>query len=269
MGERRKLDKTTTGLVYKDHSYMVAGYISDYELTTESDMVAEVTGEEPKKLTVNDFEENRGYCDEEGFIHIFRKEPNKSEIIPWFTVELNSDMNPVLKFASYSTPELKRAFYIDRVGDLSTAAILKNSIGSDDMYDQEIIDELQNASSHYVPVIDESDDFLKKLVKTMLLETGIDAHSFKKYMEHSYQISNMIQGLNSKTKMNPFVFDTWMGLAGIPYKIVIQGPGSDPNHPLEHSIEYDSTTNRIHLVGKEGALNDPDSNIAVSARQFN
>jgi hypothetical protein len=103
----------------------------------------------------------------------------------------------------------------------------------------------------------------------MLLETGIDAHSFKKYMEHSYQISNMIQGLNSKTKMNPFVFDTWMGLADIPYKVIIDGRGSDTNHPLKHPIEYDSTTNRIRVIGKDGVDGEDEGTVAVSARQFN
>jgi hypothetical protein len=239
---------------------MVAGYIEDYQLTDDA---------KDDTPTYKDFEENRGYVDTEGFVHIFRKEPNHSEMIPWFTVITDDEGKPSLRFSGYVTTEMMRAFYIDRVGDLSIDYILRHSDGSDDMYDQEIIDELQNASSHYVPVIDESDDFLKKLVKTMLLETGIDAHSFKKYMEHSYQISNMIQGLNSKTKMNPFVFDTWMGLAGIPYKVTIEGVGSDPNHPLKHPIEYDSTTNRIRVIGKEGALNDPKSSIAVSARQFN
>jgi hypothetical protein len=249
---------------------MVAGWLSDYKLTYDEDIVSDVTGEE-RKLTVKDFEENRGYVDENGFVHIFRKEPKDADMgIPWFTVTPDSDMNPVLKFNPYQSEELNNAFYIDRVADISLAAIKSAAENTEaSIYDKAMLEEMMNASSTYKPVIKDKDDFLKKLIKLTILEEEADVHAYKKYMEHSYQISNLIQGLNGETKTNPFVFATWMGLLGCDFKITITDNGADPYHILEYPIEYDSSTNRLRVIGKDGEENvDKDAVFAVSAKQF-
>ena len=136
--EKRKLDKTVNGLNYKNRTFMVAGWLSDYKLTYDTDIVAEVTDSEKKQLTVNDFEENRGYVDDDGYVYIFREHPKNNELIPWFTVIMGDDGNPELKFNVRRSEETRKAFRIERVGDLSIKKIIEDTTPGEIQYDPEI-----------------------------------------------------------------------------------------------------------------------------------
>lgn len=261
--ERIALDKSSTAISYKQRAFMVAGYISDYKLTYDEDLIGELGGEKTK--TVADFEENKGYVDDNGQVHIFMQNPKKGEILPWFTVVLNDDGKPLLKYNTYKTEEIVKAFNISRIKDLSIANIAKESENVEELHDKEMIDRLLSATSVYVPKVKDSDDFLKKIVKTVIIEKGVDVHRFGGEMEKSYQLTNLITGLNNDSKMNPWAFLLWMELNRCKFKVTVTDTGSDKQTPLKYPITYDSSTGRI-IVEKGG--DEENEKVARSAKQF-
>lgn len=251
MGERRKLDPTVNGLKYQNRIFMIAGYISDYELTYDEDIMKELGDVTSKKLTVADFKENKGYVDDEGYIFIFRENPSRKETIPWFTIIMNSEGKPALKFNQYRNEELRKAFRIERVGDLSMKRIIDESSPDDVLYDEQVLNDIMNATSKFIPEIKDEDDFLKKVIKTIILEKDVDVHKYKKLMKHSYELSNLLQSLTGKTKISPFVFLIWMELMGCHFKLTVQDNGSDKQNPLPFTVEYDSKRDAVLIHGKD------------------
>lgn len=253
------------GIVYKDGTYMVAGYLSDYLLTYE-DLSKE------KKLTVNDFKENKGYVDDTGYIHIFRENPNRAEGIPWFTVVMSADGTPKLKFTTYRNPIMKEAFHISRMGDLSLEPMAIKIANSDVNYSKSIVEEFTNAGAIYVPKIQHEDDFLKKLIKTAILVKDVDIHKYRPRFSNAYQLSNLKQALDSKTKVSPYAFIQWMDLMDLDFKVIITDNGKDRDNPLNSPVEYDSKKNQITfarvLVGGKKVDEKERPKVARSARQF-
>lgn len=254
--ERREFDPRNDGIAYKENVWMVAGYISDFmktEVTKDGEVVTEVS-----------FTNKTGYVDDHNTVHIYYDDPRTSDLFPWFTVEKHEDGTYELVFNPYQDDEIDLNFNINRVVNMSVPTIAKDSEGIDNLYDEDVMDDFKNASSKYVPEIKDYDDFLKKIVKTMLLEKDVDAHRYKNVVDKGYIISNLIQGLTMKTKMNPNTFGTWMGLGCCNFKIIVEDNGGDPKYPLKNRIIYDSETNRIYVEGKD----EEDKNYAVSAKQY-
>lgn len=246
---------------------MVAGYISDYKLTYDEDIIGEMD-EKQKHLTVNDFKNNKGYVDDGGFIYIFREKPDKNEIIPWFTVVVSESGKPCLKFSQKRTPETRNGFRIEHVVDLSVKKIVDSTDPEEILYDEDLKNTLLAAGSQFVPEIKDIDDFLKKLVKTVILNKGCDLHNYRKSFGNNYQLSNYIQALDGTTKTGPLVFSNWMELLGCDFEITIHNNGTDTRYPLPYDIHYDSKKNEIHVMdGKEDE--NGKKKMPKSAKQFN
>lgn len=254
MEERREFNEKTTGFNYGDHSYMVAGYISDYKLSYDGE-----------GLSVRDLKENRGYVDEHGYIHIFRITPRRTEDIPWFTIEMGQNGAPKLKFNPNRSPETRAAFHIDKVRDLSVANIIANADPSVPLYDEAMLRDVQNATKVFIPEKCTFDDFLKKLVKEIIILKDVNVQKYKSRMEHSYELSNLVQGLMSSpyeddekkrggTKMSPFVFEKWMDLLGCDFEITVKNNGRDTD-PLPVTLHYNSKTSEVTIDGEEKNTN--------------
>lgn len=267
--EHIELNERDTGFNYLGHSYMVAGWLSDYKLTYDANLL----GEDGKKvLTVNDFKENRGYVDEDGYIHIFREHPNPNELIPWFTIVMKDDGTPKLEFNKRRSEETKNAFRIERIGNLSVKNIIETTKEGEVEYDPEVLNDIARATSTFIPEIKDTDDFLKKLTKMTILEKDVNVHKYKKQMEKSYQLSNLIQGLSNTTKTSPIVFETWMEILACDFEIRIRDNGSDKQDPLMREIIYKSSTGEIIVregdSEKEERANEKENYMARSARQY-
>lgn len=270
--EHIELNERDTGFNYLGHSYMVAGWLSDYKLTYDRDILGELNDGEKKTLTVNDFKENRGYVDDDGYIHIFREHPNNNELIPWFTVVMKDDGSPKLEFNKRRSEETRKAFRIERVGNLSVKNIIDTTTEGDVEYDPEVLNDIARATSTFIPEIKDTDDFLKKLTKTSILEKDVNVHKYKKQMEKSYQLSNLIQGLSNTTKTSPIVFETWMEILACDFEIIIRDNGTDKQDPLKHVIIYKSSTGEIIIKEEdsreEEKPNEKETYMARSARQY-
>lgn len=259
--EKMILDPKSTCITYQDHFYMVAGYISDYKLTLEQDLT-DKSGN--KILTSNDFKENYGYVDSLGNVYIYRSEPNKGELIPWFTTKVTTNGDVKLIFTSHVSRTTKSVFNVNRIVNINPKIILKNTKNTDEFYDKDMIDELMSAGSAYRPVINENDDFLKMVTKMCLISSDTDANTFKKYAEKPWQISNLIQGLSKETKLSPLFFSEWMGYGGWKFTLRVENERGCIN-PLPYPVEYSSDRNTVYLVGKKEENSDEGKGIIVAS----
>lgn len=267
--EHIELNEKNTGINCINHTYMVAGWLSDYKLTYDEDILGELSAGK-KTLTVNDFKENRGYVDEDGNIYIFREHPKQNELIPWFTIEMNPDGKPKLVFNQRRSEETRKMFRIERVGDLSAKAIVDKTTEGEVEYDPEVLNDIMRATSTFIPEIKDTDDFLKKLIKTAILEKNVNIHKYKKRMEKTYTLSNLIQALSNSTKISPFVFETWMEILGCDFEIRLIDNGDDRQDPMPHAIKYKSITGEIIIEGEGESGDDKEEvHMSRSARQFN
>lgn len=269
--EHIKLDEKDTGLNYRDHSYMVAGWLSDYKLTYD-DTTGKLDENGNQILTVNDFKENRGYVDEDGYIYIFREYPNQNELIPWFTVVMKDDGTPKLEFNKRRSEETKKAFRIEMIGNLSVKNIIDTTTEGEVEYDPEVLNDMARATSTFIPEIKDTDDFLKKLIKTAILEKNVNVHKYKKQVLKTYILSNLIQILSNTTRTSPFAFEQWMEILSCDFEIIVHDNGTDKQDPLPHDVIYKSSTGEVIIKegnsGKEEKSNEKETCMARSARQY-
>lgn len=105
----------------------------------------------------------------------------------------------------------------------------------------EMIEAMNNATSSYKPIVEETDDFMKRLIKTVILLKGVDLNRLKAKMPKAYGLSNLISALRGKTKMSVTGFSTWVELLGISFTIKVISEKSVPAIDLV----YQSTTGLV------------------------
>lgn len=239
---KREYNKSEDGITVNDNTWMVAGYIKDH---TES----------------MDFEDRTGYVDDEDNVHIFLLNPDVHDCIPWFTIK---DGELVYNNGSRFISD---QFKADNVENMGIDKISEESEGIDKLYDDDMKSDMLSASSKYIPEVKDGDDFLKKLIKMIIIEKDTDVHRYKAIADTPHKISNYIQALQNTTKMNPNVFNDWSFYLGFNFKIIVEDNNGDPKCPLKNRIIYDSETNKI-TVECEGEEKDEGKVYAVSAKQF-
>ena len=112
---------------------------------------------------------------------------------------------------------------------------LKNN--SDNFVSDETMEEALSNGEMLRPVIKESDDFLKYLVKQIILIKGVNVAHYKKQFKTSHEFPNLKQALEKDTKMTVTNFKRWAELLNFDYKIMIEDKdGSD----LFKDVNYDS-----------------------------
>lgn len=263
---RKKLSPSTTWLSYDEHFIPVAGYLSDYKMTTEENLKDE--NGNPIK-TASDFKDKYGYVDGRGNIYIFRSTPKKGDLLPWFTVKVTADGLVKLVYSNRISTETQRYFTLKNVVSATPELIIEDTKDIKEIYDKSMMDEMMSQGSEFKPVINENDDFLKMTTKKCLLASGTDANSFKKYEDKSWKISNLIQGLSKATKLSAPFFLQWMGYGGWKFKLRVENDRNCAN-PLPFPVEYDSETNQVTLIGsKEEGSNGTRQIVVASPNKHN
>lgn len=118
-----------------------------------------------------------------------------------------------------------------------TDAITTNK---DTFIQPEDLEIINNNSEIYIPTIKETDDFLKYLVKRIIIEKKINLRSYKDKFPNEYALNNMKSGLNRTTKMTVTNFDAWCEILGVKFTITVSDNGTDLLNPLEEDITLDS-----------------------------
>lgn len=188
------------------------------------------------------YEDGKGYLDDSGYVWIFCKngKPKNSDEYPYFWIEDENIM--------YSIPddEIRDKFNIDNMIDISLVNIIEKTKPNEVLYDEQEIQDMNSAASFYVPIINDSDDFLKKIVKNTIITKGIDINRLKGKTDQKYVLPNMKAALENKTKMSVIYFCCWMELLGCDFQIDIIDNGLDSANKLKTDLIYTSNTDKVY-----------------------
>lgn len=188
------------------------------------------------------YEDGKGYLDDDGYVWIFCKngKPKNSDEYPYFWIEDENIM--------YSIPDddIRDKFNIDNMIDISLVNIIEKTKPNEVLYDEQEIQDMNSAASFYVPIINDSDDFLKKIVKNTIITKGIDINRLKGKTDQKYVLPNMKAALENKTKMSVIYFCCWMELLGCDFQIDIIDNGLDSTNKLKTNLIYTSNTDKVY-----------------------
>ena len=213
-------------------------YISTNERTVS--VVGMLCKDETEEAVNAKYQHGKGYIDEDEQIWIFSNEkPKNKNEYPYFWFEDGEK-----KFSD--PPEIiKKAYCVSNMVDMNLVNIIEKTEPGEQLFNEKEITDMNAAAAVYVPIINESDDFLKKIVKTTIIQKGVDLNKLKSKTDEKYILPNMKAALQNKTKMSVVYFCCWMNLLGCDFDITIQDNGEDERDPLKTPISYSSYTNKI------------------------
>ena len=109
-----------------------------------------------------------------------------------------------------------------------------------------------SSSAIYTPVIEETDDFLKRLIKMIFLIKKVPTTRYRKKITKTYQFSNLFQALNNATKTSTPVWQTWIELLGMDCIIILKDAKVEPEEPcIDNYLVYKSRNDVIDIVKPE------------------
>lgn len=179
--------------------------------------------------------DNKGYI-KDGYVWIYIKKK------PLIDKNQYPYIYPVDNGYEFSNPskETLEGFSEKNIYDLSLMSIVEQTKPTDIMYNEQAINDLNNAASRYIPIVHEEDDYLKKIVKEAIIRKNVDINRLKSKMQVSYNLLNMKQALEKSTKMSVVYFMLWMEILGLDFEIKIKDNGQDRIDPLKEPLIYSS-----------------------------
>ena len=200
----------------KIENYPVLVYTPDKTFTVRGEFNSKT-----KPDSTNDFKEDKGYLDtsdNHAWIYVDKK-PRDPNQYPYFWIENGKYVK------SDPSNEIYRLFKLNKFVNINTDHIIDITDKTKDdgpIFRDEVINDLNSSSEIFRPVILTTDDFLKKIIKTVInaMEVNLSKHKYK--MMQKYMISNMKSALNQGTKMSTTYFNAWAEILGLKVTIVIE-----------------------------------------------
>lgn len=135
----------------------------------------------------------------------------------------------------------KDKYSVDNINELSRESIFDIIESHKEEFVQpEDVEVINNNSEIYTPTIKESDDFLKFVVKELIIRKHINLRNYKGRFSNEYALNNMKSGLNKSTKMTVPNFTKWMEILGADWELRVWDNGTDNVNPLENEIVVSS-----------------------------
>lgn len=225
-------------------------------LRTE-DRIIEVVGELPTMGITGEFADEyeapdislvpyKGYI-VDGYVHMYTESINAETNygIPWVQINTSDDGQCTQTIRSLPEEDMEE-FSIEHLTPMDVASISDSLVEGEKLYNEEAINDMNMAASVFVPVVNETDDFLKKVVKQTIINKNIDINRLKSCMSKNYGLSNMKQALIQKTRMSTTNFMLWAELLGIDFNVIVKDNGRDKISPLKHPLVYDSYKDSIY-----------------------
>lgn len=179
---------------------------------------------------VTTFVDNRGYVDKDTEkVYVYNP---KNKHVPYIIV---SDDGEVTKVDT----DLKvydEYFKLSNSYENSIYTILSTTPKDAVLYDEEALADMNAATSVFVPEIQPDDDPLKKIIKSAIINKGIDINRLKCKLPEKYALTNLKSALIGKTKMSISVFQTWCGLLELDFTFTVSDNGNDGINPLLEPI---------------------------------
>lgn len=203
-----------------------------------------------KKGIVNKdfFTDGKGYVFPDGYVWIFQKNKpdHQANRFPYFWWESDTSIG-----RSNPGDETLQLFVESNIIDTSFNEIVKTTSPDDVLYDERALNDMNSSTKLFRPVIKDTDDFLKKLVKSVIIEKEIDITRLKSRMTKVYSLPNMVAALKGTTKMSVSYFMNWMEILGCDFQVMILDNGSDQTDPLKDDLLFDSTNGNVINYPKE------------------
>lgn len=236
--KRIELDRTSHGIVYDKYTFMIDGYLSDYSLNSDDEK------------SYKDLILRKGYVDDTGKIYIYKenkKEANKLLPVPCFTVNIDEDTGKATYEFFERSKGVDEIFTLENIGSLTNEKIFESIKPDEKLYDEDILNELNSSTSMFRPEIKNSDDFLKRLIKEIILRKEVNIVKYTPLFPKKYILSNLKQGLTNDSKTAAGTFIQWMEMMGIKFHVIIEDNGKDTD-PLKEILHYDNYTDTISVI---------------------
>lgn len=132
----------------------------------------------------------------------------------------------------------KGIYDVEDIMELEPEAIYENlEEEPDDFVRTDELETVSNAREIYVPVIKESDDFLKTGIKKVIADKKINLKKkYRTLYNESNDLSNMASTLKGKTKMTTPKFLDWANILDVSWELRIYDNGKDKLNPLKEDI---------------------------------
>lgn len=209
-------------LTFKDYVFTINGYIEDTDV----------------------YVKGKGYIEKEtGIIWICKDKIPKKIDYPVFTI--NDSDNFKLHKEFNGKQDVLDKFNIKSLEDLSTEKIVNSSSEEDVLYDEAAIHDMNSSNGLFIPTVESKDDFLKKIIKSVIINKEIDVKRLQHRFPEKHGLPNLISALKGKTKMSTTNFLMWAELLGFNFNISIINNGSDDINPLPKELTYVNTEDKI------------------------
>lgn len=137
--------------------------------------------------------------------------------------------------------EERHLYTLDKITELDIGLLFDYiDQNADEFMSPGDVEIINNNSDIYAPTIKDSDDFLKYLVKKIILDKKINLKNYRDRFANAYALTNMKSGLGRSTKMTVTNFKTWCEILGIRWTMIVEDAGMDKLSPLPEPIEINS-----------------------------
>lgn len=207
------------------HTFNIVGYIDDFDR----------------------YIDGKAYANRDGNIYIYSSTPldpyDRADKVPrfWSTPKGLEFIEDGTKNGLY-TLDNTIACTLDEIIDATPEGYVP--------YDEEMIADMNSSMGVYIPTISEKDDYLKRLVKEVILAKKVDISSYKSRMDKKYRLTNMKSALDGTTKMTVTVFLMWADLLNFKFEIKVTDAGPSML-PIGGVMKYNSVTDEITLEKEE------------------
>ena len=134
-----------------------------------------------------------GYL-KDGYVYIYRGDISKKR--KYKSGLFTNDNNDYMFFLDNDEKDL---YAFDKIKDDSIASIIRWANNINPRLQHKIMKDINKSTDIYVPELDENDDFLKHLVKLMLIEKKISLKDYKDKFKKTHDITNIKASLDTKT----------------------------------------------------------------------
>lgn len=213
-------------------------------------IVGEIEDSDVKDPNVLTFVEEKGYIYGED-IYIYKGLISSKNEVPEFNKEnsffiIDNGKTKKLKFIFSDVEEEKDAFKKVHLSNADLKTIAEEVDAAGELYDAETICNINASTSHFVPIINDDDDFLKKIIKYLIIVTNTDINEFKSVKDQKYWLTNLKQALIGSTKMSTINFRVWSELIGNDFDIIVY-PDKKTGKRFSPLI-YRSSTNEVYKI---------------------
>lgn len=165
----------------------------------------------------HNFKNSRGYV-KGNIVYIWADKKPKNPPIP--TIYYDKELHDYV-FIDKTDVETSKYFTIDKIRDISMEKIEEDLSDHENLYSEEQMEYITRSQSEYKPKINPGDDFLKQVVKKIIMSLGINVNKFMNQFNEKHTLINMKTGLAGKTKTSPKIFSKWMELFKLDFTIVV------------------------------------------------